>query len=233
MNEQRTLSGFPVYVAGSTDAARAVIVIQEAFGVNSHIRSVADRFAEAGYLTIAPHLYHRDGSPEVAYDDFPSAMKFMANLNAQGITNDLVATTDLLASLGYGAASTGVVGYCMGGTVSFFAATLAKVGASVSFYGGGIEAGRFGLAPLLEMAAELQCPWLGLYGDLDAGILVAQVEALRVATARSKFTTEIVRYPDADHGFHCDGRQAVYNETAARDAHQRTLEFFAQHLKNK
>jgi carboxymethylenebutenolidase len=138
MTEHKLDGGFPVYVAGSTDAPRAVIVVQEAFGVNGHIRSVVDRFADAGYFSIAPQLFHRDGSPEVPYDNFDDAMKYMANLSKDGITNDLNATTDFLSTLGYQQPNIGVVGYCMGGTVSFVAATIGNVGAAVSFYGGGL-----------------------------------------------------------------------------------------------
>lgn len=233
MTEQQLPGGFPVYVSGSTDLKQAVVVVQEAFGVNTHIRSVADRFADAGYFAVAPQLFHRDGSPEIAYDDFPSAMKYMANINKEGLTNDLTATTNFLASVGYLAPNIGIVGYCMGGTVSFFAGTTGDVGASVSFYGGGVETGRFGLAPLLELAPDLRCPWLGLYGDLDGGIPVEQVEALRIAAATSKFPTDIVRYADGEHGFHCEGRPQVYNEVAALDAHRRTLEFFSDNLRDK
>jgi carboxymethylenebutenolidase len=233
MTEKKLPNGFPVYVAGTTDAHHAVVVIQEAFGVNDHIRSVADRFAEAGYFAIAPELFHRDGSPEVDYDDFPSAMKHMANLTKEGITNDLIATTDFLATLGFVAADVGIVGYCMGGTVSLYAATLGTVGAAATFYGGGIENGRFGFPPLLELAPELKCPWLGLYGDLDQGIPVEQVEQLRAAAAKAKVRTEIVRYADGQHGFHCEARPAVYNEAAAVDAHQCTLDFFDVELSVK
>ncbi len=233
MTEQTLPSGFPVYVAGSTDATRAVVVIQEAFGVNDHIRSVVDRFADEGYFAVAPELFHRDGSPEVDYDDFPEAMKYMANLTKEGITNDLTATTDFLATGGYQAADIAVVGYCMGGTVSFYAATLGTFGAAASFYGGGIENGRFGFPPLLELAKDLRCPWIGLYGDLDQGIPVEQVEALRSVTLKSKVRTEIVRYANGAHGFHCDGRPAAYNEAAAVDAHQCTLDFFDAELSDK
>jgi carboxymethylenebutenolidase len=233
MTEKKLPNGFPVYVAGSADAHHAVIVIQEAFGVNDHIRKVADRFAEAGYFAVAPELFHRDGSPEVAYDDFPAAMKYMANLTKEGITNDLNATTDFLATLDFTAADIGIVGYCMGGTVSFYAATLGTVGAAASFYGGGIENGRFGFPPLLELAPHLKCPWLGLYGDQDQGIPVEQVEALRAAAAKAPVRTEIVRYADCQHGFHCEARPAVYNEAAAVDAHQCTLDFFDVELSVK
>jgi carboxymethylenebutenolidase len=226
-------SGFPVYASGSTDSPRAVIVLQEAFGVNHHIRDDADRFADEGFLAVAPQLFHRDGSPEIPYDDFQSAMPFMANLNKQGLTNDLNATTDFLATLGFRAPNIAAVGYCMGGTVAFFAATLGTVGAAASFYGGGVATGRFGLPPLIELAADLRCPWLGLYGDLDQSIPVDQVEALREATDAVSVTTQIVRYPEGQHGFHCDARPASFNETAALDARQRALGFFAEHLSDK
>jgi len=226
-------AGFPVYASGKTDAPRAVIVVQEAFGVNDHIRSVADRFADEGYLAVAPQLFHRDGSPEIPYDDFSLAMPFMANLTMQGITNDLNATTDFLATLGYHAPNIAAVGFCMGGTVAFFAATLGTVGAAASFYGGGVATGRFGFPPLVELAADLKCPWLGLYGDLDQSIPVEQVEALRAATDAVSVPTEIVRYAEGQHGFHCDARPDSFNEAAASDARQRALAFFAEHLRDK
>ncbi len=226
-------AGFPVYASGKTDAPRAVIVVQEAFGVNAHIRSVADRFADEGYLAVAPQLFHRDGSPEIPYDDFASAMPLMANLTMQGITNDLNATTDFLATLGFHAANIATVGFCMGGTVAFFAATLGTVGAAASFYGGGVATGRFGFPPLVELAADLKCPWLGLYGDLDQSIPVEQVEALREATNAVSVPTEIVRYAEGQHGFHCDARPDAFNEAAASDARARALGFFAEHLRDK
>jgi carboxymethylenebutenolidase len=232
MSDSAAAAGFPIYATGSTDAARAIIVLQEAFGVNDHIRGVADLLADEGYFVVAPQLFHRDGSPEIAYDDFAAAVPFMANLNRQGLTNDLNATTDFLATLGFHAANIAAVGFCMGGTVSFFAATLGTVGAAASFYGGGVATGRFGLPPLLELAGDLRCPWLGLYGDLDQSIPVEQVEALREATNAVSVTTEIVRYPEGKHGFHCDARPDSFNEAAAMDARGRALAFFAEHLRN-
>jgi carboxymethylenebutenolidase len=228
-----TPAGFPIYASGKTDAPRAIIVLQEAFGVNDHIRGVADLLADEGYLAVAPQLFHRDGSPEIPYDDFASAMPLMANLTKQGLTNDLNATTDFLTTLGFHAPSIAAIGFCMGGTVSFFAATLDNVGAAASFYGGGVATGRFGLPPLVELAADLKCPWLGLYGDLDQSIPVEQVEALREATNAVSVTTEIVRYPEAKHGFHCDARPDSFNEAAAMDARRRALAFFAEHLRDK
>jgi len=233
MTTRQTHQDVPLDVAGDPGATRAVIVIQEAFGVNDHIRDVTDRFAASGYFAVAPELFHRVGSPEVDYDNFPDAMAAMAELNAQGIEHDLRSAVAFLGEAGFAPSSIGVVGYCMGGTVSFVAATLGIVGAAASFYGGGIEAGRFGFAPLLELAPTLKAHWIGLYGDLDKGIPVEQVEALRSATSSAPVDTEIIRYADAEHGFHCDGRPAVFNAADAADAHARTLEFFAIHLTDK
>ncbi|MHB8452253.1 MAG: dienelactone hydrolase family protein, partial [Mycobacteriales bacterium] len=94
-----------------------------------------------------------------------------------------------------------------------------------TFYGGGVSAGRFGLPSLVDMAPGLKTPWLGLYGDLDQGIPVEQVESLRDAIAKAPVPTEIVRYPEAGHGFHCDARDS-YHQPSAGDAWQRTLDWF-------
>jgi carboxymethylenebutenolidase len=222
--------GFPIYATGSAEASRALIVLQEAFGVNDHIRTVADRYADDGFFVVAPHLFHRSGSPEIPYDDVDQAKSVMATITESGLTNDLRATTNFLATLGFTHASIGVVGFCMGGSVALFAGTLGIVGAAVSFYGGGIATGRMGLAPLLEVAEHLLSPWLGLYGDLDTGIPIAEVEALRDVTDRLNIDTEIVQYPLAGHGFHCDARPAAYNDEATIDADGRVREFFDANL---
>jgi carboxymethylenebutenolidase len=222
--------GFPIYATGSTEASRALIVLQEGFGVNDHIRQVADRYEDEGFFVVAPHLYHRRGSPEIPYDHVEQAKVIMSTLTETGLTNDLRATTDFLATLGFTPASIGVVGFCMGGSVALFAATLGTIGAAVSFYGGGIAAGRMGLEPLLEVAENLRSQWLGLYGDLDTGIPVEEVEALRAVTDRLEVVTEIVRYPLAGHGFHCDARPAAYNVDATNDADVRVREFFDARL---
>ncbi|MHB8341157.1 MAG: dienelactone hydrolase family protein, partial [Mycobacteriales bacterium] len=130
-----------------------------------------------------------------------------------------------LAAAGFGPQRTCIVGFCMGGTVSFLAAARYQLGAAVTFYGGGVSAGRFGLPSLVDMAPGLKTPWLGLYGDLDQGIPVEQVESLRDAIAKAPVPTEIVRYPEAGHGFHCDARDS-YHQPSAGDAWQRTLDWF-------
>lgn len=209
-------------------ALGAVVVLQEAFGVNGHIEDVTRRFAAAGYRAVAPHLFHRTGDPVLDYGNFQNVMPHMQALSEAGLTADLGATFDYLAAAGFELPRVGVVGFCMGGSVAFLAAHQ-PIGAAVSFYGGGVVEGRFGMPSLHDLAPSLRAPWLGLYGDLDQSIPVEHVELLREATAKASVPTEIVRYPDAGHGFHCDARDS-YHESSATDAWGRTLEWFGRYL---
>jgi carboxymethylenebutenolidase len=208
----------------------AVIVLQEAFGVTAYVEGVADRLAEAGYVAVAPHLFHRSGDPDLPYEEPAAVRPHMAALTQGGLLEDLDATLDRLAGLGFGPERIGVVGFCMGGSVAFLAAARRRLGAAVTFYGGGLVEGRFGMPSLIELAPGLQTPWLGLYGDRDAGIPVEQVEALRVAAQRAPVSTDIVRYPDAGHGFHCQDRPSAYHEPSAQDAWRRLLDWLAPRL---
>jgi carboxymethylenebutenolidase len=104
------------------------------------------------------------------------------------------------------------------------------VAAAVTFYGGGLAQGRFGLSPGIESAAQLRTPWLGLYGDLDEHIPIDEVEQARVAAASSPVDTEVIRFADADHGFHCDERPSFHAETSTV-AWARTLEFLDEQLR--
>jgi carboxymethylenebutenolidase len=220
----------PLFVAGSPEAPRALLIIQEAFGVNDHIRDVTQRFAAEGYYVVAPELFHRTGSPEVPYDDFPSAMEHMGALNADDISFDLRNAAAFLNEAGYPTESIGCVGYCMGGTVTFVAATMGIVGAAAPYYGSGLENGRFGFPGQIALAPSITCPVIGFYGDLDTGIPIDQVEMLRTALAATDFDTQVVRFAEAHHGFHCEGRPDKYNADASAEAYRQTLDFFATHL---
>lgn len=210
--------------------AGAVIVVQEAFGVNDHIEDVARRFAAAGYRAVAPHFFHRSGDPTLPYDDISQVMPHMQALSAEGVGDDLDSTLAYLSGAGFAGQSIGVVGFCMGGTVAFHTAVRYRLGAAVSFYGGGVAEGRFGYPAQIDAAPKLQTPWLGLFGDLDQSIPVDDVEKLRTAAGSSPVSTEIVRYPEAEHGFHCDARPS-YHQASASDAWRRTLDWFGRHLR--
>jgi carboxymethylenebutenolidase len=232
MIEIETKDGpMPAFVAEPDAEPRgAVVVVQEAFGVTTHIEDIARRLAAEGFCALAPALFHRQGSPVLGYEDFAAVMPVMQQLTAPGITEDLHAAFAHLEARGFAPGRTGIVGFCMGGGVTLYGATLSALGAAVTFYGGGVTEERFGLPPLVELAPTLRSPWLGLYGDLDQGIPPDSVERLREAAATAPVETEVVRYPDADHGFNCNDRPKVYNPEAAADAWRRTLDWFARHL---
>lgn len=206
-----------------------IVVVQEAFGVNDHIVDITRRFAAEGWLAVAPHLFHRSGDPTFGYGDIKALLPHMNQLTAEGILADVDTALAHLADAGLAPRQVGAVGFCMGGLAALVTAARRDVGAAVTFYGGGVSEGRLGFPPLVEEAPNLRAPWLGLYGDLDAGIPVDDVEALRRAAAASDQPTEVVRYAEAGHGFHCDQRDD-YHPASAADAWRRTVDWFERYL---
>jgi carboxymethylenebutenolidase len=219
-----------IYAAPPKGTAKgAVIVIQEAFGITDHIKDVANRLADEGYLAVAPHLFHRSGDPIIAYDKMQEVMPHIMQLKAETLKADVDATLAYLKGQGFSEKQIGVVGFCMGGTIAFFAAGWYGLGAVVTFYGGGITQGRFGMPAFIELAPKLKTPWLGLYGDCDQGIPLTEVEMLRKAVTGGPVPAEVVRYPDAEHGFHCNHRPS-FHEGSSKDGWQRAVKWFNTHM---
>ncbi|TFZ06953.1 dienelactone hydrolase family protein [Ramlibacter henchirensis] len=212
---------FPAYVAQPAAKAKgAVVVLQEIFGVNSHIRSVADGYAKEGYLAVAPSTFHRlKPGVELGYseDDMGAgrALKAAAEaLPAPGVMQDIQAAIQHAAQAG----KVGIVGYCWGGLLSWRAAcTLDGLSAAVCYYGGGMTTPD-------ESARRPKVPVLAHFGERDHFIPLVGVEAFRKAHPE----VEVHVYA-ADHGFNCDQRGS-WNEPAAKQARERSLAFFAQHL---
>jgi carboxymethylenebutenolidase len=221
----------PVYEARPDAKAKgAVIVIQEAFGVNDHIEDVTRRFADAGYHAVAPHLFHRSGGGTAPYGDFSKVIPLYEHLDDNGIVVDLDATLVHLRQAGWADDQVGIVGFCFGGRVTFLGALRRRLGAGVGFYGGGIVTQRFPqFPPLVGEAAKLQTPWLGLFGEQDESIPVDDVQQLQKALREASVETDVVLYPDAGHGFHCDQRDS-HHEAAAKDGWNRTLDWLDRHL---
>jgi carboxymethylenebutenolidase len=221
----------PAFEAVPDGAARGgVLVIQEAFGVTTHIEGIATRLAAEGWRAVAPALFHRQGSPVLDYGDMAAVMPVMLALTAEGLDQDISATLEHLEGTGLAPGQLGAVGFCMGGSVAFHVASSRAIGAAVTFYGGGVTEGRFGLPSLLDQAPALQTPWLGHFGAEDKGIPVEQVEQLREAVAATSQPTEVVIHPGAQHGFNCDDRPAVFHPEAAASAWASTLAWFDEHL---
>lgn len=210
------------YVARPSSAARApgILVFQEAFGVNAYMRSIADRFAELGFVAIAPELFHRTGPGfEGSYDDFQAVRPHIEALTVDGISADVDAAYGWLANQsGADAARIACVGFCMGGRVSYIANARVKLAAAISFYGGGI-------APdLLPMAQQQHGPILMFWGGADTHIPPAQYRAVADALTEAKKPHEQVVFSEAGHGFFCDARGS-YDPTASRQAYALLTEF--------
>ena len=217
--------GMPAFVARPDGGPRpAVLVIQEAFGLNAHIKDVTQRIAAEGYVALAPDLYWRGGKGRaVAYENLAEAIRIMQTLRDDEIVTDVgnaIAHLEKQASVR--ADRIGITGFCMGGRVSYLVACeLAdKIKAAAPFYGGGIP---------IDKTPKLKAPVLAFFGEKDAFIPLEFVEQLRREAAAQKKQVEVVVYPGADHGFFCNER-ASYNAKAAADAWQRLKTFFATHL---
>lgn len=208
------LSAYVALPAGEPIAA--LVVIQEIFGVNAHIRSVADGYARAGFLCVAPALFDRiRPGIELGYEgeDMQTARSLIPKLNPNNAVVDVQAAIEYAASAS--GRNVGVIGYCFGGTLAWLSATRLRPTAAVGYYGGQIG----------NYATETPtCPVMLHFGREDAHIPAAEVEKVHAAHTE----VEIYWY-DAGHGFNCDPR-ASYNAAAAQEARERSLGFLKKHL---
>jgi carboxymethylenebutenolidase len=207
-----------------------IVVLQDARGITRYLESVCARLASAGWYALAPHLYHRDGLRELdPANGWAGAQAQLETLTAAGIAADVDACLGELAAAGLGGRRGAVLGFCMGGTAALFTAATHELGAAVTFYGGPV--GWVGVPSRTDLAAALRTPWLGLFGDEDALIPPADVEAIRAAAARAPAPSDVVRYPNAGHAFHSDDRAAVYRQDAAVDGWRRAMEWLDRHVR--
>jgi carboxymethylenebutenolidase len=198
-----------------------LIVFQEAYGVNAHIRNVTERFAAQGYIAIAPELFHRTATPgfEGNYKDFSSVTTHYQAVTNEGAEADIRATYEWLCSQhDIKDELISSVGFCMGGRISFLANTVIPLRAAVSFYGGGIAQG------LLDRAPKLHGPTLLIWGDLDKNITAELRKAVVDALKSQQKTYVNLEFSNAGHGFFCEER-ATYEPKAARQSWALTLEF--------
>ena len=209
---------FGAYEALPSSAPKGgVVVIQEIFGVNPHIRSVVDGYADMGYAAIAPKIFDRvEKNVELGYEqqaDFDKGLKIAFNdLEISDTLKDIQATVEALSKHG----KVGVVGYCFGGLLTWLSACeISGVAAASAYYGGGTAS---------ELARTASCPVMMHFGEKDEHIPMSEVEPIK-----SSLPDVQVFVYDADHGFNCDVRGS-YHEASSTLARERTLEFFANHL---
>jgi carboxymethylenebutenolidase len=228
MNEKVELSvadgtQMSAYVARPKDAGPhpGLLVFQEAFGVNHHIRSVTERFAAEGYVAIAPELFHRTAPAgfEGSYTDFAAVKRHVQAVTAETAEADIRSAYEWLRSNpDVKSNEISCVGFCLGGRVSFIANSSVSLRAAVSFYGGGIAPG------LLDRASRLQAPSLFIWGGLDKHIPPEQRRAVTEALSAENRIYVNTEFSRADHGFFCDER-AAYEPHSARQAWALALEF--------
>jgi carboxymethylenebutenolidase len=201
----------------ATAPKAAVVVIQEIFGVNHHIRAVCDRLAAEGYVAIAPAIFDRvepNFTSGYSPDEVAIARKFVANPDWAAMLRDTQAAIDAVKDVG----PVGIIGFCLGGSIAYVAATkLSGLSAAIGYYGGAIV--RFA-DDKPQVATQLH------FGEEDAGIPLSDVETIK----GKRPDVEVFVYPGAQHGFHCDER-ASYDKTSADIAWPRSMAFFAKHLK--
>ena len=212
-SDGQALGAYVAHPAGEPTAA--LVVVQEIFGVNAHIRSVADGYARDGFLAVAPALFDRiEPNVELGYEgtDAQTARSFIPKLNIDMALADVAAAIDYCATTGK---KVGVIGYCFGGTIAWLAACRLPIAAAVGYYGGRIA----------QYAAETPTvPVMLHFGRQDAHIPADEVEKVQSAHPEVQ-----IYWYDAGHGFNCDAR-ASYNAAAATQARERSLKFLKQHL---
>ena len=211
----------------------AVVVIQEIWGVNSHIQSVVDRLPSLGYVGLAPAMFHREGSMTTGlHEEMDAAIARMRRCTDANILSDVSAAVDYLKAQSFVQNDKiGIVGFCYGGRVSYLAScNISDLTASVVFYGGGIGMALGDGASPLEQTANVGCPMLGLFGDEDANPTPEDVANFDSALTEHGKTHEFHSYAGAGHGFHCEAR-ASYRPDAAADAWGKAMAWFDKYLK--
>lgn len=210
-----------------TGKFQAVIVIQEAWGVNHHIEEICRRLAAEGYLAIAPELFHREGPGVVfPYGDFAKIMPTFSKLNNAGIRTDIGATIEYLsAHQKVRSHHVAVMGYCVGGLAVMISATSHPIGTAISYYGGGMVSARPGMAlsPVLRDFSKIQCSVLLFFGDQDKSIPVTDIQAVEKELKAQHKDFECVVYAGVGHAFTNDERPESYNAAAAEKAWVKTL----------
>jgi len=226
------------YLARPTESGKypGILVFMEIFGVNHHIRSVADRVAAEGYVALAPDVFHRTAPGiELGYDEqgLARGIGLMGQVKASEVIADVSAACEALQRRpDVGGRGLGAMGFCFGGHITYLAACELPIAAAASFYGGAIAImapGNEG-TPTIERTSKIRGRILCLFGEKDGYIPAEQVERIRDALARHRIRNEVVVYPNVGHGFFCDERPD-YDRTAAEDAWRRVMALFREELR--
>jgi carboxymethylenebutenolidase len=201
------------YLADPAGTPRGgIVVIQEIFGVTRHIRDVADQYAAAGYVAVAPALFDRvEGNVDVPYSDAKKGFGYVKALSTDSVMVDIQAAVEHVRAAG----KVGIVGYCWGGLLTFLAAARSRIDAAVAYYGGGIAQ---------NLAGRPRVPMMFHFGDRDTHIPLSAVEQIKAV-----FPQGIYHLYPAEHGFNCTHRPS-FEPTSAKLAFERSVEFFRHNI---
>lgn len=206
------------------EPAPGLVVLQEIWGVNAHIRAVAEQYASDGYVVLAPDLFWRmQPRVELRYDqaDTAQAFEYRKAIDLELADRDIASTAAALRAMDRVAGGVAAIGYCMGGMLAYRAAAKAGIDCAVCYYGGGI-------AQQLDLVPSITVPMALHFGGRDAHITPDQVDAIEAALG-DRDNVRIDRYADADHGFNCWARPSYHQRSAAL-AHGKSLAFLSTHL---
>lgn len=211
-----------------------IVVLQEIFGVNAHIREVTERIAKEGYVAIAPAIFQRIAPGfETGYtpEDIETGRNYAMQTKASELLSDVQTAIDYLKSLPQVKKDgMGCIGFCFGGHVAYLTSTLPDIKATASFYGAGITSRTpGGGAPTLTLTPEIKGTLYAFFGKEDASIPQEQVDQIEAELEKYKIEHRVFRYDGADHGFFCDHR-ASYNPKAAADAWEQVKQLFDSQL---
>ena len=209
-----------------------VVVLQEIFGVNAHIREVTERIAKEGYVAIAPAIFERIAPGfETGYTpkDIETGRNYAMQTKASELLSDVQTAIDYLKSLPQVKKDgMGCIGFCFGGHVAYLTSTLPDIKATASFYGAGITSRTpGGGAPTLTLTPDIKGTLYAFFGVEDASIPQQQVDTIEAELEKYKIEHRVFRYDGADHGFFCDHR-ASYNPSSAADAWEQVKQLFTQ-----
>jgi len=229
--ETVTTGGVPLTVSVPSGIARAgVIVLHEVWGLSAPVAALTVRLADCGYITAAPHLYHRIGDPVVTDGKFTQARRHHDTLTMEGLTFDIESALAWIRA--QGAQKVAVIGFSMGGTLALWAAATLNIDAAVTFYGAGLASPRWhGLPRGIDAARALKAPWLGIYAGKDTSTPARDLKQMREILAHDTTQSAVIVYPKVRHGFALDPDLPRHAADETKDASEQVCLFLKTHLR--
>ncbi|TFB68559.1 dienelactone hydrolase family protein [Cryobacterium sp. Hz9] len=223
--------GVPLTVSPPAGVARAgVIVLHEVWGLSAPVADLVVRLASCGYITAAPHLYHRIADPVVTDGKYTQARRYHDTLTTEGLTFDIESALAWIRA--QGAQKVAIIGFSMGGTLALWAAATLHIDAAVTFYGASLASPRWpGILSGIDAARMLKAPWLGIYAGKDVSTPARDIQQMREILTHNTTQSAVVIYPKVRHGFALDLDLPRHAADETTDAFERTALFLKTHLR--